>query len=617
MISNRIPPATNIAELRYHSDFLVYRFRIGELEFELNRGQLRCGDRPVVTLEPRQAHTLIFLMNQGRGKAVSDLEIFAAQGSVASCSQSNRNKNRSEVVKKLRLAAGPDHQHLISNKTLLSKDHAEPKPPELEHAPIPDRESLYQKWRKYGFDHLVNATVIPSVASEAERASAMERRSFEAHASKRLDEIIDDLVVTFPKFDRFFHRINGGPRLPFHLLTDPHALPRFPMKVGPGKDDPSKAQNLVEGATSDQLSPDSLFRQRYHQGSMLYPGTIFSLQSIGEDGWKLGWTYYTEMIDSCDYVQARLREHWQRAFDAQLSSDTIRHLMSGDDESLHPLGEVAQMWWERAGSVTVGRFSDYLAAIAFSIPMFRICDNGRLQLLCAEGSLQKQAGAGQKHVCPAGMLEFFSRKGPGTSLSLEDFRTYVAKELLEETCFGSKFKLKPGSEFERQVSAFSTDMPGKLDSSPTELRATLQDVILPHWDEIWADFPDIQSRIATGNRKGIPSRTPLEMVLNMRAPDGTPDNPWFVIVDALCFRPEIIKPLYLREELGALLNWEYKYEDKGPSSKEDALFEIVEFTSEAQVEQWVQDNRRDWCAPGLAAAYLGAVHYFRNKNSFG
>lgn len=616
MKNKPIRPATDLAELRYHSDFLIYRFWMGKLEFQLNRGELRCGDRPAVKLEPRQAHTLIFLMDQGRGKAVSDLEIFSAQRAVASCNLSNSDKNRSLIGKKLRLAAGEDCQHLIPAKPFESK-HAEAKPPEIKHASAADKERLYQKWRRFGFDYPVNATVIRSVASDAERASAMERRSFETRASTRLDDITDDLVATFPEFDGFFHRVNGGPRLPFHLLTGPHALPRFPMQVEPGKDDPRKAPYLTDGEISNLLNADSLLRQRHHQGSTLYPGTIFSLKKIDEDGWKLGWTYYTEMIDSCDYVQARLREHWMRAFDAQLSSDKIRHLMSGNGESTNHLEDMAWLWKERAASVTARRFSDYLAAIAFSIPIFRICDNGRLQLLCAEGSLQKQAGAGQKHICPAGMLEFFDRKGSGTSLSLEDFRTCVAKELLEETCFGSKFKLKPESGFERQVSVFSTDMPGKLDASPAELRATLQDVILPQWDEIWADFPDIQNRITTGDRKAIPSRTPLEMVLNMREPDGMPDNPWFVIVDAFCFRPEIIKPLYLREELGALLNWEYKQKDKGPSDKDDDLFEIVEYTSEAQVEQWVQDNRRDWCAPGLAAAYLGAVHYFRNKNCFG
>ena len=277
-----------------------------------------------------------------------------------------------------------------------------------------------------------------------------------------------------------------------------------------------------------------------------------------------------------------------------------------DDQCENPLGEIFSLWEKRADDVLNNMFSNYIAGIAFSAPTFRIEDNGSLSLMFAEGSPSKQAGAGQKHVCPAGMLEFFKPLDAGQELTLRQFKAIICKELLEETVFGSEFSLKEDSIYSHYVSQFSNSLPGKTLTSTNDLMNTIENVLIPNWDCIWSDFPYWQELFRKGDKPRSPSLMPLRSIQNFD-PD---EDPYFTIVDALCFRPEIIIPIYQQDPLEALVNWEYKHDNNLGDAFEKYTWESIE-----QLEDWVVREAPSWCAPGIAAAYLGARHYFHNKEA--
>ena len=74
----------------------------------------------------------------------------------------------------------------------------------------------------------------------------------------------------------------------------------------------------------------------------------------------------------------------------------------------------------------------------------------------------------------------------------------------------------------------------------------------------------------------------------------------FAICDAFVLRPEIIMPLYIYEKPEVVTNWENE------KITELTLSNLDEVTSLA-------NDQHKWAAPGIAAAYLSAKHWFETK----
>jgi hypothetical protein len=459
---------------------------------------------------------------------------------------------------------------------------------------LPDKDLIAAPSKGLKKFYQLNGTVTtipigPVKGNEEVIAEAIERVAFEKAGGREIHLLTEALQKAFPDTADIFSYTRDGVRLPVYM---PNHLrfPDFPIDV-------DRVQKTLEVDRNE----DSLFDQRSVQGASLYPGTIYTLKHAEGRDWQMAWTVYTDLIDSCDYISARLKEHWARERDADATKlELIERLASGGNSDLARLG---RDWHERAALILDGKWARYTAGMAFSVPTFKMEANGSLSLLCAEGSPAKQAGAGQKHVCPAGMFEFFECHGAGKQVTLSDFRAVMAKELLEETLFGSKFEA-PEGKFSTIIRQFSTETPGQMNSSFDRILADINDVLIPRWDEIWASIPGWQEY---RDRKRIetigPGLGPLRRVL---AFDPKKDV-CFTAVDATVFRPELIVPIYQTDDLFALVNWEMK-----DWKNVDAALEVVNWEDHADVEDWVRKEASNWCAPGLTAAYLGAMAYFDN-----
>lgn len=451
----------------------------------------------------------------------------------------------------------------------------------------------------FGYRGKIATYSVPEDITDRETQQARKRHEKEKEAGRHVNAIIDDLQAVCPERQGIFSTTTRGTRLPVYIPpSGDTTFPTFPIPV-------STEQRMPSEDLLAAQEKRSLHRQRLAQGSNVYPGTIYTLHKGSSADWELGWTLYTDLIESCDQIAANLKEIWLDVRKSGITPEDRRARM-GSGAGPDALGQVTNRWDIRASEVLNGRFDAYLAGIAFSAPTFRIEQNGSLTLLFAEGAPEKQSGAGQKHVCPAGMLEFWEPLGAGEALTLDQFKAIVAKELLEETVFGAKFALKEDSPFRLSVEKFSTETPGMMQASADDIMATLKGTILKGWDKIWQDFPAWQTLVEKKLKPPSPGLSPLRSIL---AFDPEVD-PCFLAIDALCFRPELIVPLYQFDPLSALVNWEYKHH-----GRLDDAFETYTWETEQELEDWVAQERPNWCAPGIAAAYLGARHYFQEREA--
>ncbi|MBS9783055.1 MAG: hypothetical protein KGV46_00690 [Pasteurella sp.] len=428
------------------------------------------------------------------------------------------------------------------------------------------------------FPHQVSYLQDREITKE-KRQAALAEVELEKKSNNKTTQIINALLRAFPKHKKAIFQTDEGHMLPFTTVNKNCSPPfKFPLEIDALQSKPHR------------VGLDSLYEIRKNAGANLYPGKILQLKK-DDKGYKLGHTIYTHILDSCDNVGSTLKRAWSKLDEQNMSFAERQQKIK---EISSDIGAMAFIWSQRLNQVKQEDFSDYLAGLAFSLPMFHIQESG-LSLVCAEGSALKASGSGQKHICPAGMLEIFNSK-IDKNFTIADFRAVASKELLEETLFGSKFKLKNSSIYSQYVRNFSTELAGQVEASYPMLNVCVED-LLKIWDDLWEDFE--------GWHKSTPPSNEAIMQVQQLSMEKAP---WFFIIDIMNFRPEIIKPLYLRNSFDCFLNWEYKNNYSVP--------EIISWKDQYELEDWVRDNHKDWCTPGIASAYLGARYYFNNKEKF-
>ncbi|MDR2386438.1 MAG: hypothetical protein LBE80_02495 [Deltaproteobacteria bacterium] len=403
------------------------------------------------------------------------------------------------------------------------------------------------------------------------RLKSVEAAKFRDEAEKRVGLLITNVIDAHKDLDKFFFEIpDKGTRLHFFEMTEENGYgrPTFPLKV---KDDQKSAPNRGLETLLNIRKAEKIEKRTSH---FVYPGLIYRLLSAGSN-WVLGKTVYTDLIESCDYLNFKIKSGWYKAEQKGGHLEALEFLKED---------EVVQEWANLArGILNGGRFYDYLAGLAFSLPIFQIGKNKELKLLMAEGSSLKMADYGM-HVAPAGMLEFSPGDAGARELDLSAFQTILAKELAEETLVGKNFSAID-DQYKRLFSVMESGPHNFGDPFRAKIvRSLFEEDILPNWDNIWKD------------KTKIPAQTPLRGALCLN-----PNiHPSFWIVDSFALRPEIIMPLYIIEDLSSTLNWEYK-----PGTQISQTF-----SSFAGVLDYVLANRNHWCAPGLASLYFGAQLYF-------
>lgn len=381
--------------------------------------------------------------------------------------------------------------------------------------------------------------------------------------------MFNDLLKEIPEESSVFYRIDDLV-LPFIVPQQNRIL--FPMKI---ENSPIKIK--------DKNHQDSLLLQRKVLYAKLYNGNIFRLvkQNINTGVWTLARSTYFDILDSSDYISSRLKAYYQQ------------YIEYPDHKSKEQFMTILNIWKNRLKQIMLGDFSHYSAGLAFSIPTFRILDNGGLQLLCAKGSQHKATGSGKMHVCPAGMLEFWGMTNI-SELTFKDFKSIATKELFEETVLSDQalrdIATDTLSPFKYYLDCFTdSGDPDKLCANFSTIDLHAEELI-KQWDQIWLTF-----------KKKVPS---LDAVKALR---GLKDSHTaFMVIDALNFRPEIIQPIYIYGALNQLVNWEYDHES----------VMVVTWENLQELNQWVKENYIHWCAPGLSAAYLGAKQYFENTQRY-
>ncbi len=390
----------------------------------------------------------------------------------------------------------------------------------------------------------------------------------EAEGYARIVDLIDSLVRLYPdELDGFFEVSELGARLPFHVMSKATTA----------------AFNLPIPISDDLLPPpdrgaESLKTRRIAQGKLVYPGQIYRLVKATQDGWELARTVYTQLIDDCDYLKAKILEGWGALKDASVDErDTF--LLTSD---------VVKEWLSRVDGIRRGDFSSYHAGMAFSIPIFQRLPDNRLRMLLARGSDKKQADAKKLHCCPAGMLEF--AEGWVTrlnDLTAQDFATYCMKEMLEETLRADAFKFANKINFLEGVGHDGDPM------AADELRGYCDKIILEVKHEIASG--KLVVKLPNGEER------PLSIAAVDEADkiaDTINDRQIYTIVDAFVLRPEIIVPIFVDEQVDFFLSWEHEHA------------ETEDFASLADTEQRLPAKFADWAAPGFAAAYLTTKDWF-------
>lgn len=388
--------------------------------------------------------------------------------------------------------------------------------------------------------------VTPNFSKKSAKLEKAKEDSGVDHMSKLMDRLQENYKE---ELEGFFYKTTNGNSLPFwEIPTEQFGLPNFPLPIVD-----------TEHYPADDRGEDSFCEQREILGSRLYPGNIYRLLNAAPNEWQLARTVYTDLIDSCDYLRARIFAGWAEVYTSR--DDTAQNNFIKNSPLIVE-------WLERIRQIKTGNFSTYLAGMAFTIPIFKIEKDQSITLFMGKSSKKKASGGGMFHCCPAGMLEF-GGDYDANELSFNDWRTYVLKELIEETLKDDETK--------------STAIIDTLDNdskdlfSLTSLRPILKQVI-ENWD---------------GDKKAVVAANKFKNIQFGEAP-------CFVIVDAFRLRPEIIMPLFIDEDLRILPNWEYK----------GRVNEIRNFQSFEDAEGSLVGQLTQWAEPGLAAALLSSKYWF-------
>jgi hypothetical protein len=373
--------------------------------------------------------------------------------------------------------------------------------------------------------------------------------------------------------------------------------PIFPIKIS--HDKPIFSDRVIKSIRTGESLPidddpititDSLYKIRQaneieHKRHLhIYDGLIYRLlKAKSPDKWLLGQTSYKQIMESCDYLSFKIKSGWVEALEiAKNGGDSLAVEKFFNNDS------VVKEWYDLVQNLIKGDFTKYLAGLAFSAPIFQVCENGSINLLLGKGSAAKQANYGM-HVAPAGMFEYSPGDGQLDELTIPNFQTIVAKEMAEETLIGENYS-SVVDKYKRFFFVMESGMSLTGDPFRAEIVRMLFDKdIIENWNQIWVNNPP-------------PSKTPLIKILNL--------NPnihkSFWIVDCFILRPEIIIPLYITETITAVLNWEF----------EAASLEIKNFRNWDNVLDYLNEHSNAWCAPGLASLYLGSKYFFDNHDKF-
>ena len=329
---------------------------------------------------------------------------------------------------------------------------------------------------------------------------------------------------------------------------------------------------------------DSYKAQREGLGARMYDGSNLRAIRIQDHQLIVGKSSYFAILDSADYVASRLKVYHHQ-------------------QNIHEFERIFKIWSERLNSLEKeGLFNDYNSGVAFSMPIFQICDNGDLKVLAAKGSQFKANGSGKRHIAPAGMLEFFTYD-QSDKFDFEDFKTLCAKELLEETVFGQEtLKLEENNPFFSILFPFfeTLNLRRQDDITLFALMSFIK-VIHDNWEEIWSSL---------NYQDSIPNKAALSYLLKMNE-DVFCQTSYFVL-DFANLRPEFIVPIYISEQLNEIVNWEYEKENAYDAVKKD----ILTFNNLDDLNTWAKNEVNDYCAPALAAIYLGAKQFFMNPAKF-
>jgi hypothetical protein len=385
---------------------------------------------------------------------------------------------------------------------------------------------------------------------------------------KETGYIINRLIKTYSELESFFYKFSDDIHLPFFEMSpDKFGRPSFPLDI---KDDETTIP--IRGESSLKKIRRA---EKIHKNWPIYffSGEKYRLLQAKPGNWVIGRTIYDNLIESCDYLSFWIKAGWQDVF-----------VKKKNEDEFFKNDEVVKEWHARIKNIMEGDFTHYLAGLAFSVPIFQVTDHGIMPLM-AKGSNIKQTDYGL-HVAPAGMLEF-SILDIEKKLSLENFLTIVAKEMVEEVFVGKNLS-EVANNYKRLFSVMeSTPFLACAPFSTRVVRLIFDDILI-HWKNIWK------------NKDKLPSDILLKKVLSF---DPSKD-PSFWIVDGLILRPEIIMPIYIKEDLPKALNWEY-----ATGKRQEEWFPNMD-----KVREYINESRNFWTAPGLAALYFGAKHYFEAKD---
>lgn len=380
-------------------------------------------------------------------------------------------------------------------------------------------------------------------------------------------QLIITLLEKSELLSKMLYQTTAGDFLPFIQLPNTIKFPLF-------------LNNEIDSVKHDWV--DSYKGQREGLGAKLYDGKNFRALNIKNQYLTIGQSSYFQVLDSADYVSSRLKLYYYK------------------EESAH-FQRIFDIWSERLKNIKEKQiFESYNSGIAFSIPIFQICEDGSLKVLAAQGSQTKATGSGRRHVAPAGMFEIFSVDYQDNhQFTFEDFKILCIKELFEETVFGKeKLEFNCDHPFSDILEPFLNTEFLKVkrqDKLPFKTLADYIKMIHDHWDEIWQSFG-----------KEAPHHAALSALLTMTESEYEQNS--FFVLDFANLRPEFIVPLYISEPLSTIVNWEYEQDNQNVEK------DILSFKNLDDLNNWAKNDINEYCAPALAAIYLGAKQFFmKNK----
>ena len=377
---------------------------------------------------------------------------------------------------------------------------------------------------------------------------------------QNVQRLISALVKIYPdELREYFYKLNNELHLPFYLM-DPssHGNPSFPLDIN---------DSLASEITLDR-GQDSFLKMRRSAEKTLYNGSLYRLYEATEKRWELARADYFTTLDSCDYLRHHIFREWGEGIRKGLSEHRLQIQLKKSKYIAEWLGHVC--------AIRKGDFSGYCASMAFTMPVFSVNGEG-LTLLLSKGSTKKATGGGKYHCCPSGMLEYY-RNTITDHLSFDDLRTYLTKEMIEETLSEREFVEK---DIQARLNGESTSgSSSNTGGDRYDLRYLER--IFDQLSKKWSEENQITDL--------------FDAVRNLREDSSNA----FYVVDAFRLRPEIILPFYLKQPIQLFTNWEFEGE----------LEDIRTFQTLDDLESQISLEIPSWAEPGLAAAVLGGENWF-------